>query len=1004
MLCVTSMMVSTMSLQAIRLNAATGDVSEAVELDDEGDTVASEETSIDSELQQMEEARKEEEAQWHEEAQGRQKQRTDTEPIVEHESLVVAEEDKISEEAEQTKRPEFGTYSVIGSKRIVEIFPDPVLAKVVAKELGRTNTQAQVTQAELNGVKYVRDYVAQAGKVQNLEGLQYLPELSNLVLTNGQISDISALSNLTNLTYLSLNDNKISDISALSSLTSLRELYLYNNKISDISALSSLTSLRELYLYNNKISDISALQNLTVLEIVRLESNQISDISALSNLTTLTSLDLDTNQISDISALSNLTTLTSLDIYNNQISDISTLKNLTALKSLNLKNTKISDISALSSLTSLRYLYLGNNKINDISALKNLTALESVRLESNQISDISALSNLTNLAYLNMDTNKISDISALSNLTTLTSLNLDSNKINDIGALKRLTNLDTLYLNSNQISDISALSNLTNLTYLNMNYNKISDISALSSLTSLRYLYLGNNKISDISALNKLTNLIGLYLNNNRVNDISALSTLTKLTYFNGEQNQISDISMLKNLTKLKNLSMESNEITDISPLFKLTNLESVYLSNNQIVDVTALKNVQLPNLHYLILRNQSNKIIPTIEYTGKIQVENTIKDIDGNLIAPENFSPTDNVAYNSPYVTWTIPKPSGESEVSYSWDKEMQVGNTGVYYSGTYHTKVIASPNYMVTYNIDGKVRTEERAIGEPLRKPSNPVKRGYRFIGWYTAPSGGQKWDFAVDKMLESDLTLYARFEIKTYQVTYNNGESLFVLMFDFGSKLSEPVMLPKSGVTFTGWYTEQVGGKEWDFAEDTMPANDMTLHARFTVNKYQLTYDNDGPMFVMDLKFGSKLIEPAMTPKNGAAFMGWYTERSGGKQWDFAEDTMPAADLTLYARYEEPGCKPGTYRVELEVDGEIISKTCARSNTEIEKPKDPVKPGYAFVGWYPQEKGGKKWVFKRDMMPAHDVTLYARFKQAGAFSVDVHETAVARRNDVVETAGSL
>jgi len=866
LLCVMSMIGSTMSLQAITLNATTGDVSEAVELDDETGNEISEETMIDSELQRMEATRNEEEAQWHEDEEAQQKQMTDPEPIAEHESLVVTEEGKRRKEAEQTKRPEFGTYSVIGAKRIVEIFPDPVLANVIAQKLGRTNTQARVTQAELNGIKSLS--LSYMGKIQNLEGVQYLSELTSIVLRGLKTSDFSVLSNLTKLTDLDMSYSQISDINVLKNLTALKNL--------------------------------------------NLDSTEISDINVLKNLTALTSLDLYSNHISDISALSNLTNLTYLNMKYNKISDISALNKLTNLKSLYLNNNQISDMSALSSLTNLKSLYLTGNKISDISALSNLTTLDSLNLYDNKINDIGALKRLTNLTYLNISSNKISDISTLSSLTLLRDL----------------------YLYNNHISDISALSNLTNLTYLNMNNNQISDISALNKLTNLKSLYLNNNQISDINALKDLRQLVKLNLNNNQISDMSALSNLMALTELDMDNNKINDISGLSNLTKLQSLKLSNNEISDIVPLHKLTALQYVYLSNNHIVDISPLKNTKLPNLKLLKIIDQSNKIIPSILYTAKILVENTVKDIDGNLIAPYSYGPVDSGSYNSPYISWQIPKPSAKTEVTYNWYDDFYVGTVYVEYSGTYKASVSMGLNKTVTYDNDGVVLVEEQAVGDKLQQPNNPEKVGH----------------------------------------------------------------------TFVGWYTEQVGGKQWDFAEDTMPANDLTLYARFTVNKYQVTYIDIDPWFVVDLNFGSKLIEPVMSSKNGAAFIGWYTEQFGGKQWNFATEMMPAHAVTLYARYEESSCPVGIYRIEFQLDGNIISHTCAAPDTEIKKPKGPVKPGYTFVGWYPQEKGGKKWVFKRDMMPAHDVTLYARFKQIETFSVAVHDTPVTRRNDVVETAGSL
>lgn len=50
-------------------------------------------------------------------------------------------------------------------------------------------------------------------------------------------------------------------------------------------------------------------------------------------------------------------------------------------------------------------------------------------------------------------------------------------------------------------------------------------------------------------------------------------------------------------------------------------------------------------------------------------------------------------------------------------------------------------------------------------LAAPDAPAREGYTFLGWYTASEGGEKWDFDVDALSQSQLadgvTLYAQWE---------------------------------------------------------------------------------------------------------------------------------------------------------------------------------------------------------------------------------------------------
>ncbi|MCL2014170.1 MAG: leucine-rich repeat domain-containing protein [Oscillospiraceae bacterium] len=253
---------------------------------------------------------------------------------------------------------------------IKDVFPDPNLAKAIAGVLKKT-VDDTITQSDLDKITSLRPT-----SVKDIDGLQYLRNLSKLYLSYNKISDISPLARLINLEVLELiacqmNDisplaelislekldlggNQISDISSLEKLVNLKYLQLSANEISDLNPLAGLVELKELYIaYNNQINDISPLAGLVKLECLSLIFNkQISDISPLAGLVELKELELADNQISDISPLAGLVNLTKLELFQNQISDISPLAGLVNLKRLSLEYNRISDMSPLAVLNS----------------------------------------------------------------------------------------------------------------------------------------------------------------------------------------------------------------------------------------------------------------------------------------------------------------------------------------------------------------------------------------------------------------------------------------------------------------------------------------------------------------------------------------------------------------------------------------------------------------------------------------------------------------------------
>ena len=67
----------------------------------------------------------------------------------------------------------------------------------------------------------------------------------------------------------------------------------------------------------------------------------------------------------------------------------------------------------------------------------------------------------------------------------------------------------------------------------------------------------------------------------------------------------------------------------------------------------------------------------------------------------------------------------------------------------------------YTVTVTFDSQggseVASKDINVNNPVEEPATPTRSGYSFRGWYTAASGGERWDFA--KPVAADMTLYAQ-----------------------------------------------------------------------------------------------------------------------------------------------------------------------------------------------------------------------------------------------------
>ena len=179
----------------------------------------------------------------------------------------------------------------------------------------------------------------------------------------------------------------------------------------------------------------------------------------------------------------------------------------------------------------------------------------------------------------------------------------------------------------------------------------------------------------------------------------------------------------------------------------------------------------------------------------------------------------------------------------------------------GTFNGEVIGA--YTVTFQSEGgsEVASQIRA-NTPADQPADPTKEGYTFIGWY---NGESEWNFKTP--VTADLTLTAKWQINQYTITFDTagGSEVPSITQDYGTAITAPANPTKTGYTFAGWDKT---------IPTTMPAGDMTITARWQVNQYTITFKpkNGGQDIVIKQDYGTAITAPANPTKTGYTFAGW------------------------------------------------------------------------------------------------------------------------------------
>ena len=203
----------------------------------------------------------------------------------------------------------------------------------------------------------------------------------------------------------------------------------------------------------------------------------------------------------------------------------------------------------------------------------------------------------------------------------------------------------------------------------------------------------------------------------------------------------------------------------------------------------------------------------------------------------------------------------------------------------------------YTVTFDSTGgsemTTKTIDVLYGEQLGDMPVPIRTGYFFRGWYDAPVEGKCYGNSDGKGTRrydktENCTLYAQWEINRYTITFDTagGSEIAPITQDYDTAITAPADPTREGYTFIGWDME---------IPNTMPAENITLTARWEINQYTITFDTAGGSEIAPITqdYGTQITTPEAPTREGYTFIGWDRE---------IPTTMPAENITITAKWKD------------------------------------------------------------------------------------------------------
>lgn len=312
-------------------------------------------------------------------------------------------------------------------------------------------------------------------------------------------------------------------------------------------------------------------------------------------------------------------------------------------------------------------------------------------------------------------------------------------------------------------------------------------------------------------------------------------SSLTEITIPEGVTkigtNAFYGCSQLTSITIPSTIKNMDTAFPSNPKLSQVTLTNGIYrISSSAFKDCTGLTEIKIPTSVYEICSDAFNGCTGLTSVT----LEKGINIINRNAF--KDCTKLNDVKYNGHKTDWENVRvniagnDTLTSKVQYLCDINFDLNGGTINGSSTMATQTVYSNEKLGT----AKCYPND----QPFVVPTDPVREGYTFLGWYTQAEGGTKYTFT--EAVSSNITLYAHWNAHSHTVTLENDENKETNSYDYGSSVSVPTPTKKTGYNFNHWEVTVPDGEtapslngpdENGNYSFSMPDYDITLTAKWT-----------------------------------------------------------------------------------------------------------------------------------------------------------------------------
>ncbi|TYV60627.1 BspA family leucine-rich repeat surface protein [Listeria monocytogenes] len=536
----------------------------------------------------------------------------------------------------------------------------------------------------------------------------------------------------------------------------------------------------------------------TSLDLSSFDTSQVTNMSAMFYNIGATSLDLsnfDTSQVTDMHGMFWDSLTTSLDVSNfdtGQVTDMGNMFNGSDVTSLDVSSFDTSQVTNMDSMFAYRF---------------DATSLDLSSFDTSQVTNMHGMFSFnaaTSLDLSNFDTSQVTNMVSMFYNNGATSLDLssfDTSNVMTMGSMfygSAATSLDVSNFDTSNVTTMHAMFRYSDATSLDLSNFDTSQV------TNMEYMFSGAQQLQSIT--------LGSQFRFTSTN--AYLTSAPTTTKYTGKWQNVSSGTVDKPKGSFVGTA------TELMSTYDGSTMADTYVWQPSLLEV----NVKNSTLMVGDTWNPADNFLSALDTAGNPVDVNAIT-VTGSVDTTQPGVHSVDYSYGGITSTATI---TVLETMPASWVNFFVDGTNVRAIPGS----ALSTAKWDLTTGLWDKWNPGTVKVATD-KIPSEPTKQGYEFKGW--KDTTGAIVDFSIldlDLNNQNEFDFYAAFEKKEYTVTFDVDGKKETQKVLFEDLINEPTAPKKEKHKFDGWHiSPQTKTTKWDFSTMGMPANHLTLYAKFT-----------------------------------------------------------------------------------------------------------------------------------------------------------------------------